>query len=129
MAADIASAQRSKDTLRIGLGEQVGLMSLIYNARPETGLFEREVVDTLLSYNPQIRKYEGLLAQSWTQINPTTLEVKLKKGIKFHDGSDFNADDAVYTLNWAADPKVRFRFKSSYNWVNVAEKMTITRYE
>jgi len=123
LITDFAVAQKSKDTLRIGLREQVGLMSIIYNARPETGLFEREVLDPLLSYNPQTKKYEGLLAQSWKQINPTTLEVKLKKGIKFHDGSDFNADDVVYTLNWAADPKIRFRFKSSYSWVKVAEKI------
>ena len=61
---DIASAQKSKDTLRIGLREQVGLMSLIYNARPETGLFEREVVDALLSYNPQTKKYEE--GHGWT---------------------------------------------------------------
>ena len=123
LAAHTAVAQKAKDTLRIGLREQVGLMSLIYNARPETGLFEREVVDTLLSYNPNTGKYEGLLGESWKQINPTTLEVKLKKGIKFHDGSEFDADDVVYTLNWAADPKVRFRFKSSYNWVKVVEKI------
>ena len=47
LVTDIAVAQKSKDTLRIGLREQVGLMSIIYNARPETGLFEREVLDAL----------------------------------------------------------------------------------
>ena len=73
LITDFAVAQKSKDTLRIGLREQVGLMSIIYNARPETGLFEREVLDALLSYNPQTKKYEGLLAQSWKQITPTTL--------------------------------------------------------
>ena len=36
LITDFAVAQKSKDTLRIGLREEVGLMSIIYNARPET---------------------------------------------------------------------------------------------
>jgi peptide/nickel transport system substrate-binding protein len=38
-----------------------------------------------------------LLAESWEWTSPTSLEVKLRKGIKFHNGADLTARDVVYS--------------------------------
>jgi peptide/nickel transport system substrate-binding protein len=39
------------------------------------------------------------LAVSWTRYGPNELEVHLRHGVKFHDGSPFTADDVVFTFS------------------------------
>lgn len=39
------------------------------------------------------------LAESWKRIDPRTVEVKLRKGVKFHNGDELTADDVVFTFS------------------------------
>jgi peptide/nickel transport system substrate-binding protein len=60
-------------------------------------------------YEPLIDRGDNLelvpgLAERWTQVNATTWRMFLKKGVKFHDGSDFTADDVVFSIGRAALP-------------------------
>ena len=48
-------------------------------------------------------KVVGDLAESWEQPDPKTLVFKLKRGIKFHDGSDFDAEVAAWNMLRARD--------------------------
>jgi peptide/nickel transport system substrate-binding protein len=38
------------------------------------------------------------LAESWKALDATTWEFKLRKGVKFHDGSDFTAADVKFSI-------------------------------
>ncbi|TXL66419.1 ABC transporter substrate-binding protein [Zeimonas arvi] len=42
------------------------------------------------------------LATKWQQVNPTTWRFELRKGVQFHDGTPFTADDVVFTFARAA---------------------------
>ena len=55
-------------------------------------------------FDPLVRwtkdgKFEPRLATSWEQINPTTLRFHLRKGVKFHSGNPFTAEDVAFTLD------------------------------
>ncbi|WP_417419406.1 ABC transporter substrate-binding protein [Hoeflea sp.] len=39
------------------------------------------------------------LATEWSLVDDTTMELKLRKGVTFHNGEDMTADDVVFSLN------------------------------
>ena len=45
-----------------------------------------------------------LLATGWQQNGPLKWTLKLRSGVKFHDGRPFTADDVVFSLNRAKQP-------------------------
>jgi peptide/nickel transport system substrate-binding protein len=59
------------------------------------------VYESLVYYNSRTFKLEPILATSWNQVTPTQLRLNLRQNVKFHDGSAFTADDAVYSLERA----------------------------
>ncbi|HEY8564394.1 MAG TPA: ABC transporter substrate-binding protein [Beijerinckiaceae bacterium] len=57
----------------------------------------KHVFDTLVWSGDQLQ-LEPRLAESWKPIDATTWEFKLRRGVKFHDGSDFTADDVKFSI-------------------------------
>lgn len=39
------------------------------------------------------------LAESWRRLTPYVLEVRLRRGVKFHNGEEFTADDVLFTFS------------------------------
>lgn len=85
--------------------------------------FTRMVWDSLVFRDPVTFEYKPLLATSWELVNDTTWKFNLRKGVKFHDGSDFTADDVAYTLNWIADPANKVKVQQNVSWIDNVEKV------
>ena len=67
-----------------------------HNLSPNNGM-SKHFFDPLVKQDEQQRLKPGL-AESWKPLDDTTWEFKLRKGVKFHDGSDFTADDVIATF-------------------------------
>ena len=65
----------------------------------------RNVVETLTELNTVDGAIMPRLALSWKQIDANTWQFSLRKGVKFHDGTDFNADDVKFSLDRARGEK------------------------
>ena len=82
------------------LGTKLELNTLdphFFNAFP-TGSSHSMIYEPLVGTDPEQRLLPAL-ATGWRVVNDTTWEVKLRRGVKFHDGSDFTADDVVATFD------------------------------
>ncbi len=65
-------------------------------------------------YEPLVKRGKKLelipgLAESWTQVSPTVWRFNLRKGVKFHDGSAFIADDVVFSIKRVQGETSTFR--------------------
>ncbi|HSD43978.1 MAG TPA: ABC transporter substrate-binding protein [Burkholderiales bacterium] len=84
--------------LRIGLAADVTSMDPHFlNAGPNN-LVAWHIFDALTRVDENARLVPGL-AESWKATDATTWEFRLRRGVKFHDGSELTAEDVVYSLN------------------------------
>jgi peptide/nickel transport system substrate-binding protein len=74
-------------------------------ARQETFLltFTANIYEPLVRRDKEL-KLEPALAVKWGQIDPTHWYFDLRQGVKFQDGTPFNADDVVFSINRANGP-------------------------
>ena len=66
-------------------------------------------------------KLQNYLAESWQNETPTSWIVKLKKGVKWHDGSLFTAKDVVFSTQRLLDPATKSIWTAVYSYVTGAE--------
>jgi peptide/nickel transport system substrate-binding protein len=58
------------------------------------------VYESLFAYNKKF-ELEPALATGFEQLSPTHARITLRQGVKFHDGADFDAEDAKFSLERA----------------------------
>jgi len=71
----------------------------------EAFILSHNVFDHLAARDVKTGKVGPSLALSWKPLNDTTWEVKLRKGVKFQDGSPFTARDVKATFDRVLNPE------------------------
>ena len=93
----LTAATASAQTLTVGVRGGPDSIDPHFTATGTHAEALKHVFDTL-TWSGDGLEVEPRLAESWKPLDPTTWEFKLRKGVKFHDGSDFTAEDVKFSI-------------------------------
>jgi peptide/nickel transport system substrate-binding protein len=102
--AGLASQTARGADIAIGLSSDVTSIDPHYHVLTPNNNISEQIFDSLVAKDEKQRMRPGL-ATSWKALDDTTWEFKLRKGVKFHDGSDFTAEDVVFSIERPATVK------------------------
>jgi peptide/nickel transport system substrate-binding protein len=93
----LAAGNAAAQTLTIGVRGGPDSIDPHFTATGSHAEALKHVFDTL-TWSGSGLEVEPRLAESWRVVDPTTWEFKLRRGVKFHDGSDFTAEDVKFSI-------------------------------
>src|SRR6185436_2827291 len=85
---------------RLMILSSIGLDTLhpyAHSSGPQYGIWQH-MIEPLVEINYARKDYYGVLAESW-KFQGNTWVFRLRKGIRFHDGSPFTAQDVIHSVN------------------------------
>src|SRR5437899_6915920 len=107
-------AQTREETLIYSLQSDVDNWDPPNSVLREAIILGYHVYDHLAVRDLNTRRVGPNLATSWTNIDDTTWEVKLRQGVKFHDGTPFTARDVKATFDRVPDPPQKMTARGNH---------------
>ena len=118
--ADIL-AQSKDDTIVYALQSDVQNWDPPNSVLRESIILGYNVFDHLAARDLKTGKVGPSLAVSWKNIDDTTWEVKLRKGVKFHDGTPFGAKDVKATFDRVLNPENKLTARGNHAKIKSVE--------
>ena len=80
-----------------------------------------QMFESLIERDQNLKLVPALATELPKLVAPTTWEFKLRRGVKFHNGEDFNADSVKFSLERVANPANKLRGSSSFAPIDKVE--------
>ncbi|MGJ7911603.1 ABC transporter substrate-binding protein [Neobacillus sp. LXY-1] len=105
-----------KDTLVYGRGGDSTSLDPITTTEGETFKVTDNIFENLVNYGDQDTTIHPGLAESWeVSADSLTYTFKLRQGVKFHDGTAFNAEAVVFNFNrWMNGNEDKFPYYTMF---------------
>ena len=108
-----AGTPRSGGTLVIGIGADATGLDSRTVMNNESGFVMSAVLDGLTQYKRGTTEVEPGLAESWTvSADGKTITFRLRKGVKFHDGTPFDADAVMFDFDRILNDKSPYFYRA-----------------
>ncbi len=115
-AAPSATAKPAKTTVNIALPADPGSFNPMGAAGNDSfAQVATQIYDRLYIFDNNMKEVPQL-AESWEKKDDVTWVFKLRKGVKFSDGSDFKASDVLFTLQLCKDDKTNGLIVQLMDW-------------
>lgn len=113
-----------------------GVLRLSTSEEPFANAFDSHRIISLLTLRVGYLAYNGLvnidsnrnvvpdLAESWEQPDSQTYIFNLRQGVKFHDGTDFSANDVKFTVERILDPDTASPYVAEFNEIDSVEVLS-----
>lgn len=118
-----ALAGKENNTLNVAFAAEPEPLDTYKIAGREGLILARHIYDGLLYKNLDTGEIVPALAESWEFTGPLTMEFTLRKGVTFHNGAAFSADDVVETLGKVITEEYGTRYSISVDWIESVEKL------
>ena len=88
----------------------------------------RHMYEPLVQIDRDLMTVKPLLATEWKRLDDLTFQFKLRQGVRFHNGEEFDGEAAKFSIMRPLDPANRANARSTYagiSGVEVVDKYTI----
>lgn len=111
---------QSKDRLTIDLPGDAATLDPHLQWNTDSYVIYRNIFDNLVTRNAS-GEIVPQIALSWTYLDDTTIEFKIRDDVTFHDGSKLTAEDVAFSVNRIIDPNLKSPQLGQFNQISQAE--------
>lgn len=126
-SSDSGSDGGDKGALIIGFEADASTLMANHDVNYTTDTLIRNIYDPLIERDGKTGEFIPVLAEEWKNIDEKTWYLKLKEGVKFHNGADFNANSVKFSIDYILDEANGSFYRS--RWANVDEVVVLSDYE
>ena len=116
LAASVSgTALAAPGDVTVVLPEQPANLEPCRSIRNDIGrIINMNITETLTDIQAEEGTVEPFLATGWEQVDDLTWRFRLRNGVKFQDGTDFNADAVVHTVDRLMNPNLSCDSRSKF---------------
>jgi peptide/nickel transport system substrate-binding protein len=112
--APVATWAASEGRVVIAQGVDPTTLDMMHQQEQPASNVGAQMFESLVERDVNLKLVPALAVELPKLVAPTTWQVKLRRGVKFHNGEDFNAESVKFSIERLANPANKLRGSSSF---------------
>src|SRR6266446_7382799 len=109
-----AAAAAPEGRVVIAQGVDPTTLDMMHQQEQPASNVGAQIFESLVERGPDLKIVPALAVEMPKLVAPTIWEIKLRRGVKFHNGEDFNAESVKFSLERLANPANKLRGSTSF---------------